>query len=144
MLLTKRRIFAYTNMFLPLALGCYIYLMFRDDYFIAFYTERIPILKLLRSYLYVAYIPQGIIDSIFMFHFTDFLWAYSLEWSVLLSYKNKIKSTFYCLIFCTIMEILQIWPRLRATFDFWDIISQVIGVIFGFIMYTKVYQRIES
>lgn len=128
-------------MFLPLLFGCIIYLVFRQDVYVQNTADAIPPIGFLRQWLFIEYYPKSILGSFFFYNFTDFLWAYSLEWSVLLATKKKIRNTIICAIYCSIMETVQLWMPSISTFDIWDIVSQLLGVLCAAAAYYWIFCR---
>lgn len=135
---SKWKIICYLNIFAPLCIGCLIYLSIRHDHYIYLSIEKYPVIQFLRNLIYIEYTPNNILGQFVTYHFTDFLWAYSLEWSVLNSQKQKTLATLLCAVYCSFMEVMQIWSTLGSTFDYWDIASQLFGVLCGYCAYKAI------
>lgn len=140
----NKRLLGKLNMFFPLLLGCLIYLVFRQDAYIQNATDLIPPIRFLREWLLVEYYPKSVLGKFFFYNFTDFLWAYSLEWSVLLATKKKSCNTIICAIYCSLTETVQLWMPDISTFDVWDIVSQLLGVFCASAVYYCIFCRYDG
>lgn len=127
-LLNNKRWIININRWIPLILGSLVYLFFRKDEYLFIVEQRVPVFGMIRRTLFVDYFPSSIMGVFFLYHLTDLLWAYAFTWAVLAAARNKKYAVLLCCVYCTFAEFLQLWPFLRATFDWWDIVCQLIGV----------------
>ena len=111
----KSFIFYISNIILPLLFGYLIYVFTRNTTYI-------------NIFLGLSFeVMQNFWTNILSFYVADFLWAYSLFFSLKILW-NTITSA--CLtIFCgTLWECLQI-SFIKGTFDFCDILMYILAVI---------------
>lgn len=110
------------NIFLPLAVGLCIYLLFYNGT----YLNSIFGIELnLKANSFLG---------IFMKSWAcDILWAYSLTYSLYLAlyaFKRKIAiSSILSICIVTVFELLQLFGKVNGTFDILDIIFQIAAVI---------------
>jgi len=109
--------------------------MFRPDWSIDNLASKIPFMTELRSWIYVGFQPASLWGIFFKYHLTDFLWAYSLCWTTVYGGKRLAPRILFAVAFCTFMEVIQIFPFMHATFDWWDILTQLIGVLLASLIY---------
>lgn len=102
------------------------------------FEQRFPLFGKIRDAVFIAYSPESVVGKFFLYHLTDFLWAYALAWAMLVAAKRKKRALALCSIYCTFTEVLQLWPWLRATFDFMDILCQLAGILLAYIGYIKI------
>lgn len=119
----KRKILTiFINIFLPLAVGLCIYLLFYNG------TYLNSIFGIELNFKANSFL------GIFMKSWAcDILWAYSLTYSlyfVLYAFKNRILfSAILSICIATGFELLQLFGKVNGTFDILDIIFQIAAVI---------------
>lgn len=71
-------------------------------------------------------------------HILDMLWSYSLMFSVyyLMSSVKKrlVLSICITIISCLFLELIQLIPNVKMTFDWWDLIAEVFAVCIACIL----------
>lgn len=121
----KRKILTiFINIFLPLAVGLCIYLLFYNG------TYLNSIFGIELNFKANSFL------GIFMKSWAcDILWAYSLTYSlyfVLYAFKNRILfSAILSICIATGFELLQLFGKVNGTFDILDIIFQIAAVLFA-------------
>ena len=132
----------YFNVLAPLCLGVLIYMMIRPDRSVDKIASVIPFMARVRAWMYVEFQPSSYLGVFVKYHCTDFLWAYSLCWATLYEGKNLFPRLIFCMIFCTLMEAIQIFPFMRATFDWLDVLYQLLGALCAYLIYKFQLTRI--
>ena len=108
--------------------------------FIWFSRKLLPLLSTYkRVLLYHEVYPKSILGRFIKYQLGDLLWAYSLECSIALSTGNSHKALYYGLFWAIVTECFQLLPRVHATFDIWDIIAQIAGVLIAYWIVQKFY-----
>lgn len=121
----KRKILTiFINIFLPLAVGLCIYLLFYNGTYLNS-MFGIELNFKANSFL-----------GIFMKSWAcDILWAYSLTYSlyfVLYAFRHRIVySAILSICIATVFELLQLFGIVSGTFDILDIIFQIAAVLFA-------------
>lgn len=119
------------NLYLPLFCGCVIYFFFKRDIVLRKFEDFFPLFSLLRSILFIDFSPKTVIGLFFMNHLCDVLWAYSLSWSCNLAMKKLATGVVMALVFCAINEFAQLTPYICATFDWLDLLYEILAIIFS-------------
>lgn len=119
----KRKILTiFINIFLPLAVGLCIYLLFYNGT----YLNSIFGIEL-------SFKANSLLGIFMKSWACDILWAYSLTYSlyfVLYAFKNRILfSAILSICIATGFELLQLFGKVNGTFDILDIIFQIAAVI---------------
>ena len=124
----KRKLVTFfTNVFLPLAIGLCVYLLFYNSTYI-------------NSILGIEFNFKinSILGIFIKSWLCDILWAYALTHSlyfVLGGFKHKIFiSAIMSICFATVFELLQLFEKVRGTFDILDIIFQIAAVLLAVIL----------
>ena len=120
----KQRIFTFyfTNIILPLFIGMMVYLCSPQSTYFSDFVE---------SVLHLSF-PKLLPSAFFSFtrnYLCDAFWAYSLSFSLNIFIKNTILIFSACMIWCVIFELLQKYNRISGTFDYMDILFELIAVI---------------
>lgn len=76
--------------------------------------------------------------AFFMYYLTDILWAYALFWASLLVFKRPRKAVDTSLIAILVNEFVQLTPYICATFDWFDIVFEVLAILFGLLVSRKI------
>ena len=123
-----------SNAILPLIFGLGIYVFMKSGTYINSFLN-----------LDFSYVPKTILGFFVVNWFCDFLWSYSLVFTlylVLYPFKNRL--VFSCLISAFsgfILEILQGISILSGTFDWWDIVIELVAVFLASLFLNKVKQK---
>lgn len=125
------------NIFIPMFLGGMAYIFFRPDSYISnlFYSV---FTEFKINHNYIDMMRSSIFGNVFINYFSDVCWAYALSYSVYysLNVKRVMPSCFICIIFCSIIEILQVNQIISGTFDIIDIIAEgIVCIVSHFIIY---------
>lgn len=119
----KRKILSFfINIFLPLAVGLCVYLLFRKGTYI---NSVIGIeLDLQLNPFFGVFVRSW---------FCDILWAYALTnalYSALYAFKRRILiSAIVSICIATVFELLQLFGTVSGTFDILDILFQIAAVL---------------
>lgn len=124
----KRKILTvFANIFLPLAVGLCIYLLFYNGTYIN------SILGI--EFGFELNSAFGVFIKSWL---CDILWAYALTNSlyfVLGGFKHKIfVSAIVSICFATTFELLQLFGKVKGTFDILDIAFQIVAVILAAVL----------
>ena len=108
-----------------LVLGGFIYVMFRENAFIAKCFEQLEFILRLRNMM-------GFCSNDFLkYYFPDFLWGFSLCCGLHVIYEPQVKGSLMCglmALFCGIAwELLQFWKFVGGTGDYVDIIMYLLA-----------------
>lgn len=124
----KRKILTiFINIFLPLAVGLCIYLLFYNGTYLnsMFGIE-------------LNFKANSFLDIFIKSWTCDILWAYSLTYSlyfVLYAFKNRILfSAILSICIATGFELLQLFGSVRGTFDIFDIVFECMSIVIAFIV----------
>ena len=134
---TKKILFLISNAFVPLLLGLAIYVFMKNGTYI-------------NSFLGVEfnYSPKTVLGIFIANWFCDFLWSYALVFAlylVLSPFKNNL--IFSCVtsaLLGLILELLQGTNILSGTFDWWDIITEIVAVIIALLILKKTNKKDDS
>ena len=134
---TKKILFLISNAFVPLLLGLAIYVFMKNGTYI-------------NSFLGVEfnYSPKTVLGIFIANWFCDFLWSYALVFAlylVLSPFKNNL--IFSCVtsaLLGLILELLQGTNILSGTFDWWDIIIEIVAVIIALLILKKTNKKGDS
>lgn len=133
----KKYLFLILNTIVPLISGLAIYIFMKSGTFIN-----------TLSGVDFHYIPKTVFGLFIVNWFCDFLWAYALVFAlyiVLSPFKSKL--LFSCVISVLlglILEILQGVNILSGTFDWWDIIIEIVAVIIAMSIINKTNKKDDS
>ena len=131
--------FWYASIALPLLAGTLLYVFIHKDGLFDLAENYCPYFQHIRVLLYHEVYPKSILGRFIKYQLGDLLWAYSLECSIALSTGNSHKALYYGLFWATATECFQLLPRVHATFDIWDIIAQIAGVLIAYWIVQKFY-----
>ena len=123
--------------------------MVKDVKSTAYHLVNATISLLLGVVLYVLARPETMISQLIyrFFHLNketllyvpsfltnygcDLLWSYSLTHCIYLASKSYKYTSFVCIPFCILAEIIQLLPFVRLVFDPFDIIIEILGIVMG-------------
>lgn len=124
------------NIIVPLSVGCILYVVARPDSYISRIVNEILNIRVGNGVLAPTNAP--IWAKIIRNHLADFLWAYAFAFAIMLVGRktgiNEPKLIILCCIVSALTEISQVF-NLFFTFDFVDILAEVIGIIAGWFAY---------
>ena len=125
----------YLNLFIPLFIGCLVYLIFKQDKVLAEAENTIPLFGLIRSHVFIEFHPRSYIGIFFLNHFCDFLWAYSLTWACINSSYSIKSGIVQAIAFILLNEFIQLTPYICATFDWLDIVYETAAIIISTLIF---------
>ena len=117
--------FILLNVIAPVLFGAILYYLFFPD---AVFVRLID--NLLGSSYHIPVNVDNILIKLIRFYFLDFLWAYALMSAVILIFKNDRRVFVIILIFEIVLELIQLLPSIRGTFDVCDIGIEILASIF--------------
>lgn len=132
--MSKKKIY-FLHIFLPLFIGCLIYFFFKQDVVLGKFENYVPLFGWLRSLFFIEFRPKTILGLFFMNHLCDFLWAYSLTWACILPQRSIETGILVALLFCAVNEFIQLTPYIYATFDWFDILYEIIAILLASFLY---------
>lgn len=132
--------FWYASIALPLLAGTLLYVFIHKDGLFDLAEKYCPYFQHIRVLLYHEVHPKSILSRFIKYQLGDLLWSYSLECSIALSTGNSRKALYYGLFGATATECFQLLPCVHATFDIWDIIAQIAGVLIAYWIVQKFYR----
>lgn len=113
------------NVIAPVLIGAILYYLFFPE---AVFVRLID--NLLGSSYHIPVNVDNILIKLIRFYFLDFLWAYALMSAVILIFKNDSRVFVIILIFEIVLELIQLLPSIRGTFDVCDIGIEILASIF--------------
>lgn len=116
--------FILLNVIAPVLIGAIIYYLFFPE---AVFVRLID--NLLGSSYHIPVNVDNILIKLIRFYFLDFLWAYALMSAVILIFKNDSRVFVIILIFEIVLELIQLLPSIRGTFDVCDIGIEILASI---------------
>ena len=116
--------FILLNVIAPVLIGAILYYLFFPE---AVFVRLID--NLLGSSYHIPVNVDNILIKLIRFYFLDFLWAYALMSAVILIFKNDSRVCVIILIFEIVLELIQLLPSIRGTFDVCDIGIEILASI---------------
>ena len=116
--------FILLNVIAPVLIGAILYYLFFPE---AVFVRLID--NLLGSSYHIPVNVDNILIKLIRFYFLDFLWAYALMSAVILIFKNDSRVFVIILIFEIFLELIQLLPSIRGTFDVCDIGIEILASI---------------
>ena len=120
-------LFNILNIILPLFLGLYIYVLFRKETYIAVLIQELTGIT-----FHPWFDLPSWIEAFLRNYLSDFLWAYSLTFSVsfvLGHTANKAICFAICACTAVLFELFQKLNVVQGTFDIMDIIVELIAIV---------------
>ena len=117
--------FILLNVIAPVLIGAILYYLFFPE---AVFVRLID--NLLGSSYHIPVNVDNILIKLIRFYFLDLLWAYALMSAVILIFKNDSRVFVIILIFEIVLELIQLLPSIRGTFDVCDIGIEILASIF--------------
>lgn len=129
--ISKINLIVILNFLVPIALGTIIYYLFSPD---VMFVQRID--EVFGGGLHFYSIVEGSTAfRIVRNFFPDMLWAYALIFALFFVSGNKTaeisKIFLIAFSFSAVMELLQMTPLAKGTFDMLDILTEFIAEIFS-------------
>ena len=116
--------FILLNVIAPVLIGVILYYLFFPE---AVFVRLID--NLLGSSYHIPVNVDNILIKLIRFYLLDFLWAYALMSAVILIFKNDSRVFVIILIFEIVLELIQLLPSIRGTFDVCDIGIEILASI---------------
>ena len=116
--------FILLNVIAPVLIGAILYYLFFPE---AVFMRLID--NLLGSSYHIPVSVDNILIKLIRFYLLDFLWAYALMSAVILIFKNDRRVFMIILIFEIVLELIQLLPSIRGTFDVCDIGIEILASI---------------
>ena len=125
----KNTVILLLNVIIPILLGTIIYYFLSPD---VLFVKRID--QLLGNGFHISYMgTECLIWKFIRNYFLDMLWGYALIFGLFLVSGNNIadlkKIFLTAFLFSAVMEILQMTPVARGTFDIFDILVEFLAEI---------------
>ena len=117
--------FILLNVIAPVLIGAILYYLFFPE---AVFVRLID--NLLGSSYHIPVNVDNILIKLIRFYLLDFLWAYALMSAVILIFKNDSRVFVIILIFEIVLELIQLLPSIRGTFDVCEIGIEILASIF--------------
>ena len=118
-------LFFIINTLLPLILGTIVYLSLKPNAYISSI-----IYKWLPFHISISPFEKNILTIFIHGYFCDMLWAYAFMITLCFSsaYQTNLKAyiVIACIIFESLIELLQYLHIISGTFDLWDIILEIL------------------
>lgn len=116
--------FILLNVIAPVLIGAILYYLFFPE---AVFVSLVD--NLLGSSYHIPVNVDNVLIKLIRFYLLDFLWAYALMSAVILIFKNDRRVFVIILIFEIILELIQLHPSIRGTFDVCDIGVEILASI---------------
>ena len=125
-----KKLFWSLNIFVPLIIGLAVYIFFKRGTYINSLIS-----------LNMGEVPSCFVIQIIIYWGCDFLWAYSLVFTLyrgLYSLKNGLIYSALSAVLCGIFfELFQYAGYINGTFDFFDIFAEITAVIIAVVIIKK-------
>ena len=133
----KNRFFYFIfNVITPLVIGAVLYYIFSPT---TLFVSGID--KQLRINCHIAINLDNVICQLMRFYLLDYLWAYALMNFALILFGDEKRITLSIFIYIIVMELLQIFPALHATFDMCDIGIEIIAGIVAISLFRRRFEN---
>lgn len=132
------------NVFVPLLIGCIIYLTIYAGPVIERAESGIWLFGYLRRICYVEFVPKTMVGIFVRNHMCDCLWAYSLGWCNFAAYNLKRDALLVTIGFVLLNEFIQLTDLVVATFDWWDLFFEFIAVAVSFWAHSAFTKKYNS
>lgn len=136
----KKRKEIILNIFIPIIIGTIIYILLSPNAYITklfwgIINEGNPLSK-------INIMEMPIIVRWIRYYLCDILWAYALTYSIVCilwngSVCSAVNACVVSVIFIMVVEISQITNYISGTFDYFDLIFQIVTSFFAGIIYYK-------
>lgn len=133
----KYKAIYFINIILPLLFGGIIYILFKENTYINKCFDMLFHFDLAEIVIKNRYVYLVLICWL-----SDILWSYSLTFAsdlVLFQYKNhNIISLIISSLFSILIEVLQYLNVIAGTFDWLDILFELLAIFIAFLIITNV------
>lgn len=114
----------FINVVTPILIGAIIYYLFFPE---AAFVNLVD--AVFKHSFHILINLDTIFFKLIRFYVLDFLWAYGFMSAVLLVSGNCKRLVLFVFLFEVILEVLQLHPRVKGTFDVCDICVEIIANI---------------
>lgn len=133
----REKIIILTNVLVPITIGSMIYIILSPDvYFVNILDKLMKINRaVVNNNFFIVFIRN---------YFLDMLWGYSLVFALAFIYGKDInlrKIIIIAFSFSISIELLQLTPIIRGTFDIYDIVLELIAELCALIILRKLLNR---
>lgn len=109
-----------------------LYVFIRDDPLVDILEENFSIFRQIRAVLYHPIESTSLLCLLVKNQLGDMLWAYSLGCALIVSAGDEKRAVKKATILIIVAEFMQLLPFARATFDFLDILAELLGVVIAY------------
>lgn len=131
-----KKYFITLNVIVPLLIGAAIYYVI---------SPNTLFVKFIDSHLEIAYHAtvntDNIMIKIIRFYLLDFLWAYALMNSATLFFELTKRTIMIIISFEVMMELIQLLPSIKGTFDVCDIGVEIFANILVILLSRRKYKN---
>lgn len=136
----KHRFEIIVNISIPIIIGTAIYIIFSPNIYVTKYFWKM--IHFPNPFYDIDIMSMPIVIRLMRFYLCDALWTYSLTYSVISiigkkDVKSIIKGCYISVAFLIVIEVAQIFMVLPGTFDYFDLLIQIITSIVTGIIYNK-------
>lgn len=124
--------FMMCNAMVALFAACILYMFIRKDPFIDILEQSFSMVRQIRAIIYHSLESTSLLCSFVKNQLGDMLWAYSLECALIVSAGNEKRAVKKAMILIVVAEFMQLLPFANATFDFLDILAELLGVVMAY------------
>lgn len=137
----KERLFISANIAIPVIAGAVIYYLFCPN--VIFVRALDCIFAKMAEIRNICSVNINAV-SFFRNYFLDMLWSYALVFAVFIFLKesrNSLRKTFVITaVFAALLELMQAIPAVSGTFDWLDILAEILSEVIA-IIFIKMHMR---
>ena len=138
----KAILFFLVNAIIPILIGLILYLFIKPDSYVSQLINKIV------SVPSVSLQYNNVLIYFIRFYLCDMLWAYSLTFTMYLILVNDFGGMILCFliagVFSIFIELLQYFGIVSGTFDFFDVIAEMISIVLALGIIKIFYWRKEN
>lgn len=109
-----------------------LYMFIRKDPFVDILEQNFPIFRQMRTVIYHPLENKSLLGLFVKNQLGDMLWAYSLGCALIVSVGDEKRAAKQATILIVVAEFMQLLPFAKSTFDFLDILAELLGVIMAY------------
>lgn len=109
-----------------------LYMFIRNDPFVDILEENFSIFRQIRAVLYHPTESTSLLCLFVKNQLGDMLWAYSLGCALIVSAGDEKRAAKKATILIIVAEFMQLLPFAKGTFDFLDILAELLGVVIAY------------
>lgn len=109
-----------------------LYVFIRKDPFVDILEQSFSMVRQIRAVIYHPLENKSFLCLLVKNQLGDMLWAYSLGCALIVSTGDEKRAVKKAAILIVVAEFMQLLPFAKATFDFLDILVELLGVVIAY------------